>query len=189
VSDRTWPTIFGDDVHFVLYYKGNPVAEYSGGSTRDASSGQEPSCLSSCEPSATSGLAPAYVGSSVASNLSSSALASGPVAPSLSAVPVVVAQAKVVGLAPTTRSQVPGGVDLDVVSDTEFPVGDAGSVLRVGQVEVVLSAYPDPSDMRRLTFTFSADQVAQLKGGEAVSIQSGPRQWDAGVLDVTFLKR
>jgi hypothetical protein len=187
VSDATWPTIFGDDVHFVVYYKGSPVAEYVTASAPDPTGGSEPSCLLSCVSSVTSGRAPSFV----ASTLSPAQIASAQAKPAatLSAVPILVARATVARLGATTRARLPGGVDLEAVSDTEFPIGDAETVLQAGKIDVDLSARPDPSDMHRLTFTFSAEQFALLAGGESLTIRQGTREWNLGRLDMTKLAK
>lgn len=188
VSDATWPTVYGDDTYFVLYYRGTPVAEYVASSTLDPTPGSEPSCLASCIGSVTSGLSPSFVAGAL--SVDEIASASGSAAPLAAAPPTLVAQATVVRLASTTRDAIPGGVDLEVASDSEFPIGDAETVLRAGQVDVVLTSRPDPSDMRRLTFTFTPEQFAQLKGGEALGIRFGQtRRWDLGTLDLAKLAK
>lgn len=185
VSDATWPSVLGDDAHFVLYYLGSPVAEYASTSATDPNGGSEPSCSSSCIASVTEGRAPKYLASQLSPSVGAPIV--GPLAP------FTVAQATMARLTPTSRGLVPGGVDLEAVSDTAFPTGDAVATLRAGTVEVVLSRRPDPNDMRRLTFTFTADQFVQLKGGEPLSIHYGRSarspQWNLGQLDVTKLTK
>lgn len=58
-------------------------------------------------------------------------------------------------------------------------------MLRSGKVEVTtLSRFPDPGDMRRLTFTVSAAQFAALKDRQALSVHYGEHEvWRLGPLD------
>jgi len=189
VSDATWPTVYGDDAHFVVYFRGTPVSEFVTASTPDPIGGSEPSCLASSVASVTSGLAPSFV----LSALPAAELAASQVTSRSPMALKVVAQGTIARLASTTRTLVPGGGDLEVVSDTPFPMGDAMAVLHAGDVEVLLSRFPDPNDVHRLTFTFSADQFASLSGGETLSVRygrgPGGPQWDLGQLDKTQLAK
>jgi hypothetical protein len=95
---------------------------------------------------------------------------------------------RIVELTSTARQDVPGGVDLEIASDAPFEVGDQAHVLEVGGVRVKLSQLPDPGDLRRLTFTFTAEQFASLKGGEPMVVRYGSAaEWQLGPLDKTLL--
>jgi hypothetical protein len=98
---------------------------------------------------------------------------------------LTVAAGRIATLARVTRSDLANAIDLEVVGDTPFPGLQELPVLRSGKVEVTtLSRFPDPADMRRLTFTLSAAQFAALKDRQALSVHYGEREvWKLGALD------
>lgn len=92
---------------------------------------------------------------------------------------------RITALARVARRDLANAIDLAIVGDTPFPGVADLPVLRRGNVEVTtLSRFPDPGDMRRLTFTLSAAQFAALSDGQALSVHYGEREvWKLGALD------
>jgi len=198
VSDAVWPTSYGDDSHFVLYYRGIRVGEVVTATGPDPAGGAEPTCLAGCIGSVTSALPPP--GDSSPSSLAQAVINASliPGAPSAlgpigSATAPTVAPGRILTLTPTALTEIaPGGVDIDVASDSPLPGGDQILVLHAGAVEAAISRYPDPADPGRIAFTFSAEQFASLQGGEPVTIclghgQCKGTQWVLGPLDKSLL--
>jgi hypothetical protein len=77
-----------------------------------------------------------------------------------------------------------GTAELELRSAEPFPVGDALPVLRIGDVEVLLSAFPEDGDTHRMIFTLTPADLRRLHGGEPMHMQMGrgpaPARWDAG---------
>lgn len=96
-----------------------------------------------------------------------------------------VSSGRIAALARVTRMDLGSAIDLAIVGDTPFPGLEELPVLRSGNVEVTtLSRFPDPWDMRRLTFTLSAAQFAALNEGQGLSVHYGEREvWKLGRLD------
>ncbi|WP_375764880.1 hypothetical protein NR798_24490 [Archangium gephyra] len=84
------------------------------------------------------------------------------------------------------QSRKDGRIDLELRSDVPFAVRDALLTLKVGELEVVASRYPDPNDQRRVVFTFSARELARVKAGEPLEVRYGPgpsaHEWTFGPL-------
>jgi hypothetical protein len=77
-----------------------------------------------------------------------------------------------------------GGAEIEIAADEPFPVTDALPVLRIGDVELDLSAFPEDGDTRRLLFQLTPADLRRLRGGEPVRLQMGrgpaPVRWEAG---------
>lgn len=78
-----------------------------------------------------------------------------------------------------------GAIEIEVVSDTPFPVRNELVVLRVGEIPVSLSRYPH-ADLRTLVFTATVEEFQSFSEGDEVWVQYGlepsPERWPFGRL-------
>ncbi len=65
------------------------------------------------------------------------------------------------------------GVEIEVGSNQPFPVRNELPVLRMGEREFLLSRYPDNGDTKRLIFTLTEQDFAQIPSGEELWVQYG----------------
>lgn len=75
------------------------------------------------------------------------------------------------------------GVEIEVVSNEPFPPLNALPILSIGSFQIQLSHYPDPSDLRKIAFTFEYKSLPKLRPGDAVTLQYGrgvTKRWDLG---------
>jgi hypothetical protein len=76
-------------------------------------------------------------------------------------------------------------VQLALRSDVPFEVRDELPVLQIGSKEILLSEH-DPEDPKRIVFTLSPQDLAEVHDGDPVVVRYGPDslvQWDFGPLD------
>jgi hypothetical protein len=189
VSDRTWPNVYGDDPYFVLTYKGMPVAtEYLNGTTTDPNSGGEPSCVAKCsQPVGDAGMA-AMAELAYAKKMQEPR----PVIPAADKPALVKVSAKVERIASASAINAsPGGIELEISSETRFPVSNVGPFLRIGELVVSRCRYPGGHKNRRLIFTLKSEQFATLRGGEPMSVTygGGGLEFDLGKLDLGTLQK
>jgi hypothetical protein len=98
---------------------------------------------------------------------------------------VVLGAAASLRVARSGASPAGGGVEVELSAAEPFPVDDALPILRVGGVDVLLSAFPEDGDTRRIIFTLTPADLGRLHGGEPMHVQYGlgdaPEvRWDAG---------
>ncbi|HEX5751741.1 MAG TPA: hypothetical protein VFZ09_36315 [Archangium sp.] len=99
--------------------------------------------------------------------------------------------------APFARRQVPGRIvrflmrqdgllELELRGDEPFAVRDELLTLVVGGLTSTSSHYPDPSDLRRVVFTLTPQELARVKTGEPLRVRygAGPSnpEWTFGPL-------
>jgi hypothetical protein len=116
---------------------------------------------------------------------SNAVIASAPSAPLSSPVSAArtIVQGQIVSMGATLTTQTAAGsMDIEVSSNTPFPVIDDLLVLHVGSVSAGLSRYPDSSNMRRLIFTLTPPQIASLRTGDQVTVTGGRTVWQLGSL-------
>lgn len=81
----------------------------------------------------------------------------------------------------------PDVVELEVTSADPFPVRDALVELYSGQTAVLLSRYPDNSDLHTLIFLLSPDQLASLSPDDETFVRYNPSNgqdtWLVGAVD------
>lgn len=77
-------------------------------------------------------------------------------------------------------------VEIEVASQTQFPVLDDMAVLRVGDRDLVMSRYPDDGDTHRLVFRATNAEFNQLADGAPMVVRYGAeratRAWPMGSL-------
>ncbi len=89
----------------------------------------------------------------------------------------------------TLDSLIEGGTDIELQSETEFPITDDRRVLHVGAVDVGFSRFPDAHDHRRLTFTLTPEQRKSVRIGDELTVTCGNTQWNLGRLEAAHLAR
>ena len=93
--------------------------------------------------------------------------------------------------AATLRSS-QSGVEIEVGSNQPFPVRNELPVLRIGKREFMLSRYPSNGDTKRLIFTLSEKDFAQVSSGEDLSVQYGrgksTLRWSFGSINKSRLE-
>ena len=82
------------------------------------------------------------------------------------------------------------GVEIEVFSNQPFPVRNEIPLLYIGKQEFMLSRYPD-GDMKRLIFTLTEQEFAQVSSGEQIKVQYGSGEaleyWNFGRLNKSML--
>jgi hypothetical protein len=179
ISDATFPTVYGDDTHFVLYWRGAPVSEFVTATNVDLASGKEPPCLAACVGSVNTSTSVVQ-----ASTLAlSSSFTPGVRTPPVAAPAALFAQGTIVSIGATLVPQsVGGGTDIEVTSPTPFQATDDLYVLHVGSVDVPVSRYPDPASTQRLIFTLTPQQFAAVRTGDKVTVTGARTLWNLGTL-------
>ena len=85
------------------------------------------------------------------------------------------------------------GVEIEVTSDTGFPVRNELAVLRIGSQLISVTRYPDNGDTHTLIFTLSDQQFALTNSGDEVWVQYGVGEpnvrWSFGRLNKTALEQ
>jgi hypothetical protein len=84
-------------------------------------------------------------------------------------------------------------VEIEVTSDTPFPVRDELAILRMGEQSIALSRYPYTGDTHTLIFTLTAEQFALAKDGDQIWVQYGMDdaglRWSFGPLNKAALNQ
>ena len=84
------------------------------------------------------------------------------------------------------------GVEVEVSSDTPFPVMNELWTLKIGNQNFVLSRYPDSGDTHTLIFVLTPEEWDSTSSGDAVFVQAGREGasdvWVFGALDKSQLK-
>lgn len=84
------------------------------------------------------------------------------------------------------------GVEIEVGSNQRFPVRNELPVLRIGKREFLLSRYPDNGDTKRLIFTLTDQDFAQVSSGEELWVQYGRNKstlrWSFGSINKSRLE-
>ena len=79
------------------------------------------------------------------------------------------------------------GVEIELTSDTPFPVRNELPILRIGSLAIGLSRYADTADTRTLIFSLTLEQFALANSGDEVWVQYGmeetPVRWSFGPLN------
>ncbi len=100
---------------------------------------------------------------------------------------VLSGQTIVGGNAVTGLRSTASGVEIQLSSNTAFPVRDELVVLRVGARQFVTARYPDSGDTNTLIFSLTANEFAQLSSGDPLVVQYGfegaGNQWVFGPLN------
>lgn len=95
------------------------------------------------------------------------------------------------GVAATVVLHNRSGVEIEVFSNQPFPVRNEIPVLYIGKQEFMLSRYPDSGDMKRLIFTLTEEEFAQVSSGEQIRVQYGSGEpleyWNFGRLNKSTL--
>jgi hypothetical protein len=94
---------------------------------------------------------------------------------------------------PTSRSLVTSAVEIEVSSNTAFPVKNELQVLRIGKREFLNSRYPSNGDTKRLIFTLTEAEFNQIASGEETLVQYGrgnnsTLRWNFGSIDKSQLR-
>lgn len=91
------------------------------------------------------------------------------------------------------RAVGPDEVEIEVASQTQFPVLDDLAVLRVGDHDLTLSRFADDGDTHRLIFRVPAGEFGQLADGAPMVVQYGAeratRAWPMGRLQKGNVRR
>jgi hypothetical protein len=107
--------------------------------------------------------------------------------PDVPSAPVVVTEGN---QAPVLRALASQDVDIELASNSAFPVMDELPRLLIDGREVFMSRYPDNGDTHRLIFTMPAREFDQARSGAPLKVQYGTdREWDFGRLDKTSVQR
>ncbi len=81
------------------------------------------------------------------------------------------------------------GVEIQLFSDTEFPVREEVMVLQIGTRQFFLSSYPN-DDLNTVVFTLTEEEFAAVSDGDPVIVQYGlapsDEVWQFGNLDKTI---
>ncbi len=84
-------------------------------------------------------------------------------------------------------------VEIQITSDTPFPVRNELAILRIGSQAIAMSRYPDTGDTHTLIFTLTPEQFALANSGDEVWVQYGmeeaPVRWNFGPLDKAALNQ
>jgi hypothetical protein len=76
------------------------------------------------------------------------------------------------------------GVEIEVTSDTPFPVRNELAVLCIGMQQITLARYPEDGDTHTLIFTLTPEEFGRISTGDPVWVQYGRgeafERWDFG---------
>ena len=83
------------------------------------------------------------------------------------------------GAAAAAQGVGPGGLEIELATTTQFPMGDAGLRLRIGATTVGLSRLIAPE---RVVFVLTPAQAAQVRNGNPMVVPGLRREWHFGPL-------